>query len=299
MKLNAFETRTFGKWILAGEHTVLRGSPAVVFPLRSRELHFKYTPRPEAKNLDLQLQGTNGAELELLFRGVLEKSLELKKLSKSDLHGLVEITSSLPIGAGLGASASLCVALTRWLQMVGLVDESEKHEFARQLENLFHGESSGVDIAVVSEERGLIYTKGGGRDFFSPAWVPRLYISFCGQRGITYECVTQVKKILENDPTRGEEIDARMKKAVQMCLNGMKEVHPTSFNQLADAIELAGSCFKDWSLTDGALTTHMKKLKVAGASAVKPTGSGGGGYVLSLWKDEPPTELKSELISCF
>jgi mevalonate kinase len=42
----------------------------------------------------------------------------------------------------------------------------------------------------------------------------------------------------------------------------------------------------------------MEMLKKAGAVAVKPTGSGGGGYVLSLWTTQPPEELLSKLIPC-
>ena len=32
----------------------------------------------------------------------------------------------------------------------------------------------------------------------------------------------------------------------------------------------------------------MVMLKNAGAIAVKPTGSGGGGFVVSLWDKQPP-----------
>lgn len=298
MKMKSFETKTFGKWILAGEHAVLRGCQAVVFPLKSRHLDFRFDFN-ESKTLELSLHGSYGKELELLFRGVLEKSLELKKVSKNDLHGLVEITSSLPIGAGLGASASLCVALTRWFQAEGLVKDDEKHEFARQLENLFHGESSGVDIAVVTEEQGLIYSKGGRREFFQPRWTPQLYISFCGQRGMTYECVNQVKSLHQTRPTEADEIDRQMKKAVEMCLQALSGSPREGFEHLQQAMNIAARCFEDWGLTKGELGHHMAQLKTFGAAAVKPTGSGGGGYVLSLWNQDPPQELKNDLIPCF
>jgi mevalonate kinase len=40
----------------------------------------------------------------------------------------------------------------------------------------------------------------------------------------------------------------------------------------------------------------MAALEKAGAAAVKPTGSGGGGYVLSLWAGEVPASLKAQLV---
>ena len=175
--MKSFETFTFGKWILAGEHSVLRGSPALVFPLKSRILKFLFRPDPLARELKLKSDGPIGKELELLFWGVFKKALEMKNQSNDPFKGEVFIQSEIPLGAGLGASASLCVATTRWFQSMGLVSESEKHEFARELENMFHGESSGVDIAVVTEETGLRFLKQGPRSFLAPSWKPLLFIS--------------------------------------------------------------------------------------------------------------------------
>ncbi len=303
MKSQSFETQTFGKWILAGEHAVLRGSPALVFPLYSRSLNFKFFAKENKQSsqlIELKLNGTHGSELELLFRGVLEKAFELKNIANNNIQGLVEISSSIPIGAGLGASAALCVAITRWFQSMSVVSDSEKHEFARELENLFHGESSGVDIAVVTEESGLIFSKNGEKDFFKPAWKPNLYISFSGQKGITYECVKKVKGMMEKNPDLATVIDERMKTAVLMCKTALSEKTEKSFSLLQQAIQLSGSCFEDWELTQGVVKDHMNKLAKSGASAVKPTGSGGGGYVLSLWENEIiSAELKAELIPCF
>ena len=41
-KVSDFEVKVSGKWILAGEHSVLRGGRAIVFPLNSRYLKLKY-----------------------------------------------------------------------------------------------------------------------------------------------------------------------------------------------------------------------------------------------------------------
>ena len=83
--------------------------------------------------------------------------MELLDVGRSALNGVLLIVNRLPCGAGLGASAALCVALARWLEARGLVSSGAIHEFARQLENLFHGESSGLDIAVALRERPVMF----------------------------------------------------------------------------------------------------------------------------------------------
>jgi mevalonate kinase len=297
--MKTYSTQVPGKWILAGEHAVLRGVPALVFPLRSRVLDLSYACSTGAKTLNLYLQGEHGEELQLLVWGVLERACEIKKISRASLVGELTLKSSIPVGAGMGASAALCVALTKWLHFLNVIKEEEMFEFARTLENLFHGESSGVDIAVSLSGQGLHYQRGGERRVLDLQWTPHWYISYSGKRGVTLECVNKVKELIAGNPELGSAIDGQMRTAVAMCEKALTDPDEAKSLELLKAgIESAGEVFERWGLTEGAPQTHMDMLKKAGAVAVKPTGSGGGGYVLSLWTAPPPDELLPKLIPC-
>lgn len=291
-----FSCKAFGKWILAGEHAVLRGVPALVFPIQSRNLDLSYSRGEQP--LELRLIGDHGKDLQLLVWGVLEKACELKKISRADLKGILLLESSIPVGAGMGASAALCVALTRWLGYLGYVEESDYYEFARNLENLFHGESSGVDIAVALSGEGLRFVRNGERKPLTAAWKPHWYISYSGKRGVTVDAVNKVKDLLLQNPSLGEKLDRQMSEAVSIAESALKMDAETGLPVLAQAINLAGDCFEQWNLNEGEPSTHIAWLKEKGAIAVKPTGSGGGGYVLSLWESQPPTEVLPKLIPC-
>lgn len=282
---------------MAGEHSVLRGVPALVFPLASRALSLNY--ETDSSDLKLTLSGEYGKELEILFWGVLEKACEKQSFPRAQIRGRVHIESGIPVGAGLGASAALCVAMSRWFSSLGMIQESEIGEFSRQLENLFHGESSGVDIAIAMRGCPLIFRRNENPVELPLKWSPILYVSYSGQRGMTSECVNQVKRLFETNPDKALKLDQQMSAAVAKCEKALRDSSPAGFHDLASALSLAGDCFAQWGLVEGAPANHMKRLTDAGALAVKPTGSGRGGFVLSLWSQEPPANLRGELIPCF
>lgn len=290
----SFKVSVPGKWILAGEHSVLRGAPALVFPLAQRTLTLVHSPGDHG--LELDLSGEYGPEFRVLFWNLIDRACGQAGIKKSLLKGVVKLSSQIPVGSGLGASAALCVAVGQWFQNSGFIKSEEVYEFSRNLENLFHGESSGVDVAVTLLKEPIRFLRNGDRQKVALNWRPHLYLSYSGKKGSTLDCVQRVKAFGEKNPARGQELDRQMADSVALAENSLK-LNPTEgLNDLVKSIKMAKDCFDQWGLTP---EEEINKLLVAGALAVKPTGSGGGGYILSLWEEEPPVEIRNHLTPCF
>lgn len=292
--MTEFECITYGKWILSGEHSVLRGHPALVFPIHNCFLKTQYFDIDQ--DLEVDFSGSSKEEYHLLFWGVMEEALKRVYKQRSDLTGKLIIQSGLPLGAGLGASAALCVSLAKLLVHKKWLSEPEIYEFSRSLEDLFHGESSGVDIAVALEGSPMRFLRSGERTPIRLSWQPKWYISYSGQRGVTSECVNKVKALMKSDSSKAEKLDLQMKSSVEKAENALQLDEDSGVAHLMEAVRLGESCFTQWGLIEGSLKEHIQVLKASGAMACKPTGSGGGGYVLSLWSENPPDPLRESLI---
>lgn len=294
-----FTTTTHAKWILAGEHAVLRGHGALVFPLQNHKLTLSYTHDNSAlKNAELtaDYSGSNGADMSLLFWSVLQQGQQLLGHSLNRLSGHFHIESNIPIGVGMGASASLCVAMARWFAAQNLITTETIAQFARDLENLFHGQSSGLDIAGVNADIG-VYFQQGKHQTITQSWQPCWYLSSCGQVGITSHCINQVKQLWETSPHLGQELDTLMSQTVKKAHLALETNTPNSIHLLTESIKDGATCFQQWGLVSETLSQHMQLLYQHGALAVKPTGSGNGGFVVSLWERPPEMPLPVEMIA--
>ena len=286
-----FKYKTHGKWILAGEHSVLRGGEALVFPVKSRCLEFSFESADEMK---LTIPEDH-SDLEMAFWGVFEKALQKLNLSRKDISGHIQMDSNIPVGAGMGASATLCVSLARLFCDLGHLKEEDQYTFAKSLEDLFHGESSGVDVAVALNHKSLSFKKPQSMEMFEPVWQPMFYLSYCGKRGVTSDCIRKVQKLIESDQKLGDKLDSQMQESVALAKQAL--LKQNDIENLMTSIKLARNCFQQWGLIGNDLNLHMSFLEQEGAIATKPTGSGDGGFVLSLWNTKPdPSKFNFELI---
>ena len=275
-----FQTITHGKWILAGEHAVLRGHPALVFPIIDKIFTLHY--QASTAQLSLDCSGEHGNVIHPLFWSVFEHGMRLLSKPQDTIQGHIQVQSNIPIGVGLGASAALCVAMSRWFASLNLLTDENVQPFAQELEHLFHGQSSGVDVAGVAAKRG-VYFQQGVASAIRQAWEPKWRLSTCGDLGMTAPCVQAVQAIRKTNAARAEAIDLQMRDSVLQARAALEALSPSSFDHLAAAIDSAADCFQQWGLVTPPLENHMQTLRDGGALAVKPTGSGGGGYVISLW----------------
>lgn len=290
-----FKVQVPGKWILAGEHTVLRGGDAVVFPLASRFLTLNYFVTEN--EIEIQLLGDGDAELELIIWSVFERALKKLNLKRRQLSGMIQLDSHILFGAGMGASATLCVALTELFAHLGYIKLDDRYAFATDLENLFHGESSGVDVAVTLFKKPLLFSRTKGFETLVMNHQPKLYLSHTGARGVTKDCVDKVKQLFITNPAQAKRIDQQMINAVKNFKDLLSRPS-LDLNLWAETMSEAHHCFEQWGLINEVVAEHSHALQKAGALAVKLTGSGGGGYMLSLW-NQAPAKLGFEMISCF
>lgn len=278
-----------GKWILAGEHTVIRGGEALVFPLKSRYLKFSY--KNDSDKFRIILTGIASQELELIIWSVFEKCLDLLKKNRDDIKGTLHIHSEIQFGVGQGASATLSVGLTQFFEKIGFLT-SDSFVFAKSIEDLFHGESSGVDIAVALYQKPLSFIRHQPTVELDTYYIPPMTVSYCGIRGVTKDCVTKVKKMITDDPDKSKQLDDKMKKSVSLMKSLMMKTD-SGVDQWKMAIDMAQDCFLGWDLVPAEAEKHISLLKKNGALSCKMTGSGGGGYILSLWPSQKHIESLS------
>lgn len=218
--------RSPAKLILSGEHAVVYGKPAVAMAIdryaESMVLsslssaiifncrNFKYAKSftmHALQALKARLQEQYHAFLEdrCCIREVLKKPFELLQYTVTSLletwsiplsEGLeIRSSSNIPIGCGMGSSAAVVMsalyALAHFFKLE--IDPVRYLSLGREVENLQHGYSSGVDLTLALSGGCLRFEEGRALK----RAIPRLSMSMVqtGQPEVsTGECVSFVAK---------------------------------------------------------------------------------------------------------
>ncbi len=279
-----------GKWVLSGEHSVIRGEPAMAFPLLNRTMVLDWDSEGENAFISDDYPAFGEILRHTLYRGI-----ELCGKAVPEKLGQFSISSTIPIGVGLGSSSALCLLVSKWLRLVGYIKKSQILEFAIKLENVFHGCSSGMDVTVAFVEKPILFSRSSKPKTFKVKWKPYLYMNHSGVHASTSSAVEKCSAL------NNKELDIEMGMATKTCFDALvnNRYCDDSVYMLANGINDACSCFEKWGLIPSDMKSMMERFSGLGAIATKPTGSGNGGFVLSLWMKKPPKHVLETLTPLF
>lgn len=253
---------TYGKWILAGEHTITRGGTGIAFPYEDVSMEIEAIPSES-----------------LRIPGSMALSRRIEEYLGRKVPFEFKVKSSIPMSSGLGSSAALAVSIATWMEENDFSKESL--QLAMFIDNEIHGKASGLDVITVYHNRPIYYYGHGIFEFIETDWRPNIKVECTPGLANTNECVTRIEDIHISSPKMAADIDIKMNTAVRMARSGLKEA---DISQVAEAMKLADSCFVEWGLYTEEMQAMKEKLIKEGAIAVKPTGGGLGGAMLGLFE---------------
>jgi mevalonate kinase len=132
---------------LLGEHAVVYGKPALLSAINLRVYVSIASSNTKYHHHKNHPQDENAHLLQQAIESSIKKKFGIKKFP----HYKVELKSDIPIGFGLGSSASISAAYTAALLSFLKIDWDKNivYDIAYEGEKVFHGNPSGGDLAAV------------------------------------------------------------------------------------------------------------------------------------------------------
>ncbi len=291
-----------GKVILAGEHAVVHGYPAVAFPLHNLRARASVVSASPGYGtliaaLDLQQHARLSdltPQMQLLTQAV-EATLAAAGLQEEP-DWILQIRSQIPIARGLGSGAAVICALVRAVsEAVGChLNLEAQNRIVYASEAVLHGSPSGIDNLTVIYGLPLYYQKGHAPQFFQPRNSPSFLLADTGISVPTSTAVNKVAKLRHQRPNE-----------VEGWLRDIGEISRTMYGALTQAchLELGPLINANQELLRrlGVSSVANEKLIQAalegGAPAAKVTGAGLGGQVLVLAPEQECADLEKILLA--
>ena len=283
--------RYYGKLLLFGEYTIIKGSQALAMPLRqySGGWQFAADDEPVLYNLEEYVQYL----MRLKDKGELLTDMDLRRFEREVNRGLY-FESDIPVGYGAGSSGALCAAVYSRYALNPFSRSDEAHyvrlkQQLAQLEGYFHGASSGTDPLICYLDHAvLLLPDGQARLAAPPERSPKdSGFFFLLDTGISRKTGPLVEAFLLQcgrpdfvDVIQKELIPAT-ENAIRLYMAAQREALFSEARRISDCQyrhfpEMIPSSFRP--LWEEGLNSESFYLKLCGA--------GGGGFLLGYCRDE-------------
>ncbi|TFG29733.1 MAG: mevalonate kinase [Promethearchaeota archaeon] len=282
----------YGKTILFGEHFVVYGLPAIASALGSYTTAQINVVKGNGWVVDDQRLETPGYK-KMKFNEAqqsIKNVIEYLQIDTTTNKLQIVFQGDLVAASGVGASAAQCTSLARALNNtfnLNLNDE-KINEAAYEGEKAYHGTPSGIDNTA-STYGGLIWfvkNLSGGKNTMdllqSPIKMP-LIIANSGITASTTEVVGEVRRLKEENPDKFRKIFKNYELIVEKAKKGLLD---GDINIIGNLMNQNHKLLQDITVS-GEINDLLVNLALSnGAIGAKVTGTGRGGLVIALTKNE-------------
>ena len=286
--------RAPGKIILAGEHFVVLGAPAVSMAVNLHAFATaQATPDGELKveaNIPLSILGRgerasrpDTKELLEPFRLAARESLDSLERRKAGVS--IEVECKIPIGAGLGSSAATAVAIIAATSRAygAKLDRPRICQIAFGPESYLHGSPSGVDQATS--------TYGGLIQFSKPDKVKRLRLKrmpsiLVCDTNVHRSTKSLVGSVVKRAQSDSETFRSRLGEVSEISASVVRALRRGDDVELGELMNRNHELLVQIGVSHPMLDRLVRAAREAGAFGAKMTGAGGGGCMIALCEDE-------------
>lgn len=295
MFTRTYSSRAPGKLILSGEQFVVLGAPAISMAINlysNITVRHSQTPGIEISadiplNLvpDADKSPSASANQALLEPLRLAADATLDQLRAKDRNVRVEAACEIPIGAGLGSSASTTVATISAMAKFRktILDRNDIFQLAFVSENYLHGKPSGVDQATC--------TYGGIIQFEKPAKIKPVKIKkpptiLVCDSGVHRSTKTLVGSVVKRSSVETERFQAHLEEVSEISAGVVKAMKNEDNVELGSLMNRNHELLRQIGVSTPMLDHLVEEAKRVGALGAKLTGAGGGGCVIVLCDDK-------------
>ncbi|MGL4650984.1 MAG: mevalonate kinase [Caldilineaceae bacterium] len=292
-----------GKVILAGEHAVVYGVPAIAVPVWQVQTTCTVTAAPVAHGCTISLPDVG---LTLRLAAETERGANSHPVAHMARRAMlaagmgeepdwqIDLASTIPIASGLGSGAALSTALVRAVfgaanlaataaTVSALVYESEK---------VYHGTPSGIDNTVIAHGRPLWFVREHPPEFLAAGAPLTLLIADTGVRSPTAEAVARVRELFDRVPGLAHQF-------LEIIRANIQDVRAAFESGDAVALGAAFDESQQWLRAIGVSSPELDRLvtaaTAAGALGAKLSGGGRGGNMIALVTAETARVVETAL----
>ncbi len=302
------------KVILFGEHSVVHGTPAiaVALNLRSRahvQVEKSDSPQLTVKSPVMGLEISFSSErLNALGRSALDTNPTpldpialafchvLRSTKTKGLRATLTIDSEIPIGAGLGSSASVATSsVGAFLSALnGEIDSLQVREIAFKSEELTHGKPSGIDNTVIALGGLVYFIKGQAPERKELSAEIPLVIANTQIPRSTATLVSNVAALFKRKPKAIQYLFDSISDIVEQ---GLQALLKNDLEDLGELMDINHGILHALGVSHPLLDRYVWIAREGGALGAKLTGAGGGGCMIALAEDaQHADEIKQDLI---